>query len=182
MKLVMLSALVFITVTAGVLAQQPAPQPPVAVPPNYAPHAAPEQPLPFSHKTHVSRGVRCQTCHVNPEPGAMMTFPSTSICMGCHATVAKDRPAIVKLAEFSRSPQPIPWVRVYQVLPGVTWAHRPHLSAGMQCGSCHGNVGELEAMAEVTAVTGMSSCISCHQANKASTACTTCHKWPAGTR
>src|SRR5581483_11195421 len=93
---------------AGVLAQQPSP-----VPPNYAPHAGPEQPIPFSHKTHVSRGLRCQMCHANPDPGAMMTFPATSTCMGCHMTVAKDRPAIMKLAEFARSNQAIPWVRVY---------------------------------------------------------------------
>jgi hypothetical protein len=171
-------ALSIFTVTAVVRTQQPATAPALSVPVNRAPHPAPEQPLPFSHKTHISRGVRCQTCHTNPEPGAQMTFPASTTCMGCHTTVAKDRPAIVKLAEMARSSAPIPWRRVYQVLPGVTWTHRTHLQAGLQCAQCHGNVGELDAMAEETGVTAMASCVTCHQAQKASTACITCHGWP----
>lgn len=174
----MVAASILLLVTGVVRAQQPAPTAP-AVQANRAPHPAPVQPLPFSHKTHASRGLRCQMCHTNPEPGAQMSLPATSTCMGCHTTVARDRPAIVKLAEFATSSQPIPWVRVYEVLSGVTWTHRKHLQAGMQCEMCHGAVGEFDAMAELTAVTGMASCISCHQAQNASTACVTCHAWPA---
>lgn len=175
---VIIAAWVMLLVTDVTRAQQASPAA-QAVQANRAPHAAPEQPLLFSHKTHVGRGVGCQICHTNPEPGAQMTFPAASKCMGCHSTVARNPPAIARLAEFAGSNQPIPWVRVYAVLPGVTWTHRKHLQAGMQCVMCHGNVGELEAMAEVTAVTGMASCISCHEANNAKTACTTCHVWPA---
>ena len=65
-----------------------------AVQANPAPHPAPGQPLPYSHKTHVGMGVACQLCHVNPEPGKEMTFPNTATCMSCHATLATDRPAI----------------------------------------------------------------------------------------
>src|SRR5690348_10456540 len=132
---------------------------------NLAPHPAPMQPIPFSHKTHLNpnfiAGMRltCQTCHTNPEPGNQMTFPATGTCMMCHTAVAKDRPAIMKLAEFARSNQPIPWVRAYEVTPGVTWTHRAHLQAGMQCTMCHGDVGQLDAMAQNTSVTAMGSCI-----------------------
>lgn len=177
--LMMTAALMTLVVTGVVRAQEP---PAVPVQANRAPHPAPAQPLPFSHKTHVGRGLQCQMCHTNPEPGARMTFPASSTCMGCHTTVAKDRPAIVALAEMARSNQPIPWVRVYEVLPGITWTHRKHLQAGMTCALCHGNVGELDVMSEVTAVTGMASCINCHQARKASSACTTCHAWPAASQ
>lgn len=148
------------------------------VQPNVAPHPAPQQPLPFSHRTHVGAGMLCQTCHTNPGAGSQMTFPATAMCMTCHGPVAANRPAIVKLTDFARSNQAIPWVRVYEVLLGVTWTHRPHVQAGVQCEACHGAVGELDAMAAVTAVTGMASCINCHEARKASTACTTCHAWP----
>jgi hypothetical protein len=168
-------------------AQQPAARPgntataaKQEVPDNIADHAAPAQPLPFSHKTHVSRGLQCRQCHTNPDPGNQMTFAATGTCMGCHNTVAKDRPAIQKLAEFAKSGQPIPWVRVYQVTPGVTWSHRKHLDAGMQCAMCHGQVGQLDTMAQTTAVTSMASCISCHQAHRAATTCQTCHAWPQG--
>jgi hypothetical protein len=145
---------------------------------NLADHAPPAQPLPFSHKTHVSRGLQCRQCHTNPDPGGQMTFPAVMICMGCHNTVAKDRPAIVKLAQLAKEAQPIAWVRVYRVTPGVTWSHRTHLEHGMQCGMCHGEVGQSDAMAQTSAVTSMASCIGCHQAHNADTRCQTCHAWP----
>ena len=146
---------------------------------NLAPHPAPEQPLPYSHKTHVGMGLACPVCHINPEPGKEMTFPNTAICMSCHMTVVADRPAIQKLAEYAHSKQAIPWVRVYKLLPGVTWSHRKHLEAGVPCETCHGVVGNLEVMSEITAITGMASCISCHQARRVSAACNVCHAWPA---
>jgi hypothetical protein len=149
------------------------------VPENLAEHPAPAQPLPFSHKTHGMRGLQCRQCHTNPEPGSQMTFPAVAICMGCHNNIAKERPAITKLAEFAKSGQPIPWARVFQVTPGVSWNHRKHLQAGFECANCHGQVGQLDQMSQTTAVTSMASCISCHQAHKANTVCETCHAWPA---
>lgn len=149
------------------------------VPENVAPHQAPVQPIPYSHKTHIALGLSCQNCHTNPNPGNMMTFPATAKCMQCHVEVAKDKPSIQKLAEFVKSGQPVPWVRVYQVTPGVTWSHRRHVQAGVQCTVCHGQVSQLGAMSEITAVTSMATCISCHQTNRAPTVCQTCHSWPS---
>jgi hypothetical protein len=151
----------------------------LAVPLNPAPADAPGQPLPYSHQWHVgSLHMECTTCHTNPEPGNQMTFPATAVCMSCHASIATDRPAIQKLAEYAKSGQPIPWVRVYTLLPGVTWTHRKHLRAGVQCQSCHGSVADLPAMRQMTAVTSMASCIGCHQTRQVSTQCATCHAWP----
>jgi hypothetical protein len=164
----------FVLATNG-FAQQPPKQ---DVPDNLAEHPAPGQPLPYSHKKHVALGLQCRQCHTNPDPGNQMTFPLTSTCMACHTTVAKDRPAILKLAAFAKAGEPIPWVRVYQITPGVTWTHRKHLQAGMQCVMCHGQVAQLDAMAENTSVTSMASCIACHAAHKAGTTCQTCHAWP----
>ena len=148
------------------------------VPDNIAPHAAPAQPLPYSHKTHIALGLECRRCHTNPDPGNQMMFPATTVCMTCHSIIAKDKPAIVKLAEFARTGQAIPWQRVYQVTTGVTWSHRKHLAAGMQCVMCHGQVPQVAAMAQNTSVTSMASCITCHESHKVSTACQTCHAWP----
>jgi len=173
------AAALAVLAVGAVQAQPPAP-PTSAVPANLAPHPAPEQPLPYSHKTHVGVGLPCKLCHTNPVPGIQMTFPATSTCMKCHTTMGADRPAIKKLAEYAKLKQPIPWVRVYKVLPGVTWSHRKHAAAGVQCETCHGAVGDLEAMSETTAVTAMASCIGCHQARGASAACTVCHAWPKG--
>ena len=108
-----------------------------------------------------------------------MTFPATSTCMSCHAAVAKNKPAIQKLAAFAKSQQDVPWGRVYTVLPGVSWTHRKHLDAGMKCETCHGQVAEMEAMSEAMSVTTMGVWIRCHAANNAPTVCQTCHAWPA---
>ena len=138
--------------------------------------AAPEQPLPFSHKVHSATGLKCQECHPNPDPGERMTLPASSKCMACHVTIAKDRPPIQKLAEMAKSKQPIPWVRVYSVAAGVYWSHRSHLEANVACGDCHGEVSQLEVMAKTTNVTTMAGCIACHRKNHASTGCEFCHE------
>jgi hypothetical protein len=149
------------------------------VPGNPAPPPAPAQPIPFSHKTHLAIELSCKDCHSNPEPGNLMTYPASAKCMECHEVVATNKPSIQKLAQFAKSGQPISWVRVYRVLPGVNWGHRKHLQARMQCVMCHGDVSQLDSIAITTSVTSMASCIGCHQAHSAPTACRTCHSWPA---
>jgi Cytochrome c7 and related cytochrome c/Class III cytochrome C family len=180
------SAALLVLTAAGVsvVHSQSAPQQATVkqlVPNHPAPPVAPEQPIPFSHKKHVSMGLQCTMCHTNPEPGAQMTFPPTQTCMNCHVAIATDKPAIKKLTELSKSGQPIDWVRVYKVAPGITWNHRKHLNAGMQCVMCHGEVGELDHMTQKTSVTTMASCISCHESKGAEQTCQTCHAWPAST-
>jgi Cytochrome c7 and related cytochrome c len=159
--------------------QTPPPAPKQLVPANLGNHPAPAQPLPYSHKTHLAVGLQCKLCHTNPDPGKLMTFPGASVCMTCHVSIAKDKPAIRQLADFAKSGKPIPWVRVYAVTPGVTWTHRKHVEAGLKCDTCHGQVSQMEAMSETTSVTAMAVCINCHIQNKAATTCQTCHVWPA---
>lgn len=149
-----------------------------SVPDNIAPAAAPGQPLPYSHKTHLASGLTCANCHTNPDPGLLMTYPATDTCVSCHELVAADKPAIASLMGFAESGQEIPWVRVYAVTPGVTWGHRAHLDAGAQCETCHGDMSETEAVAETKAVLAMATCIDCHEAHEAPAACVTCHAWP----
>lgn len=159
------------------------PQPP-AVAPVIAHVPPPTQPLPYSHKTHAGDlGLECRFCHIGSESpgnasGAMMTFPGTDTCMGCHADIATGRQSIIRLTKYHEAKQPIPWKRVYTIVKGVNWSHRTHLEAGAQCETCHGAVSALEVMAQTTVVAAMSACISCHQASGASTECQTCHAWP----
>lgn len=149
-----------------------------AVPDNVSPVPAPDQPLPFSHKTHLGSGLVCLNCHVNAEPGAKMGFPETSNCMMCHVALAQEKPAIRNLLEYSKSDRPIPWVRVYEIESGVTWSHRVHLEANLDCETCHGDVREMDVMAERKATRAMATCIGCHQAHEAPAECVTCHAWP----
>src|SRR5262245_55648062 len=74
-----------IAVAVGILAQTPEP---------------PKQPLPFSHKLHVAQGLKCQGCHVNPDPGEQMTFPVTAKCMPCHYEFAADISSTKELTRY----------------------------------------------------------------------------------
>jgi hypothetical protein len=134
-----------------------------------------EQPVPFSHKLHLTFDMKCQECHPNPEPGDRMTLPAADKCMECHRTIGKDKPAMQKLAEFAKCKQTIPWVRVYVVSGWVFWNHRSHLEAGMKCEACHGEVGKMEVLTAATNVTSMAGCVDCHKKNEASTGCQYCH-------
>ena len=136
----------------------------------------PVQPLPFSHKVHSTVGLKCQECHPNPDPGDHMTFPATARCMACHATIAKDKPAIRKLADFAKAKEPIPWVRVFSVPAEVYWDHRSHLKAGIQCDVCHGPVAQMDLLVKTTNVTTMSGCVDCHRSREAGTGCGFCHE------
>jgi hypothetical protein len=148
------------------------------VPANPLNPAPVQQPISFSHKLHADQEISCESCHTSPPPSKAMTLPATSVCMGCHQSIATEKPSIQRLAEYSRSDQPIPWVRVYTVLPGLRWSHGVHLKAGKTCVACHGDVASMDRMSEVTSVTTMYSCLSCHQKNQAKTECKTCHLWP----
>lgn len=174
-----IQALTVLLFPSGIAHAQSAPKAGVTkslVPDNPSEHPAPEQPLPYSHKQHLALGLQCKECHVNPDPGRLMTFPATEKCMQCHVTIAKDKPSIQKLAQYASSKEPIPWSRVYKVLPGIQWSHRPHLEAGVKCETCHGKVSQMPTMSEVTSVTTMYVCLNCHQQSHAKTACDTCHK------
>jgi hypothetical protein len=138
-------------------------------------YAPPVQPIPFSHKTHAAADLTCLFCHQNPDPGNQISFPTTAQCMACHAGIAKDRPAIRKLAQSDREHQPVPWVRVYAVPAFVYWSHRTHAEASVKCESCHGPVDQMEIMTK-TNVTTMGGCVECHRQNQASTGCKACHE------
>jgi hypothetical protein len=133
------------------------------------------QPVPFSHKLHMSFDLKCLGCHPNPEPGDRMTLPAADQCMECHRTIAKEKPAIQKLAEFARDDRRIPWVRIYVVAGWVFWNHRSHLEASMKCEMCHGNVSNMEIVTAATNVTTMSGCVECHRKENAGTGCQYCH-------
>ena len=134
-----------------------------------------EQPLPFSHQNHAGTlKLPCKGCHVNPDPGEMMTFAASSKCMQCHSTVKADSPAIKKLAASAESGKPIKWVRVYEIPSYVQFSHRAHLEAGNTCAECHGKVAEREQLFK-EADLSMGGCMNCHREKKASLDCLYCH-------
>ena len=48
----------------------------------------PEQPVPFSHKHHVTGlGLQCQYCHTTVEKSSYAGIPPTKTCINCHAQI-----------------------------------------------------------------------------------------------
>src|ERR1700730_18476529 len=47
-----------------------------------------EQPVPFSHKHHVTDDViDCRYCHTSVETSHFAGLPATEICMSCHSQI-----------------------------------------------------------------------------------------------
>ena len=97
------------------------------------PLKGPEQPLPYSHKMHLSQGLKCKDCHENKDPGEAMGIPATTKCMACHTSIKKESPHIQKLVEMHSGKRPVPWIRVYQIPGYVYFSHRVHTDAGADC-------------------------------------------------
>ncbi len=140
------------------------------------PPPAPAQPIAFSHKRHAGNlGLKCATCHQNPDPGERMGLATAALCMQCHEAVKTESPALQKLAAFASDKREIKWVRVYEIPTFVFFSHRAHATAGSKCADCHGEVKELEQMSRQMDVS-MASCMNCHQTKGASIDCTYCHE------
>ena len=134
----------------------------------------PEQPLPYSHKTHLSQGLKCKDCHENKDPGEAMGIPATAKCMACHLGIKKESPHIQKLAEMHAGKRPVPWLRVYQIPGYVYFSHRVHLEIGADCKTCHGEVAQRDRLFKEGNIS-MGGCMDCHRMKKASNDCSYCH-------
>ena len=135
---------------------------------------APAQPLPFSHRVHATAGLNCDSCHQTTNDGKQMRIPDATQCMACHQSIAKDRPAIQKLARLQKAGGRIPWVRVYHLPDFVFFSHQKHLAAKVDCAVCHGMVRNMDSMRQVKDIS-MMSCVNCHNLRKATVSCGQCH-------
>ncbi len=156
---------------------------------------APEQPIKFSHVRHVKQNkMECQYCHWSVSKAAYAAIPEVQTCVGCHKYIqggsegnqpnadeatkkaAEQAKAEVKkiLAYFEKG-EPIPWQKVHVMPDHVRFNHKRHVSAGVGCQECHGQVPAMPVVQRVTSMK-MGWCIDCHRAKGTSIDCTTCHK------
>jgi hypothetical protein len=134
------------------------------------------QPVAFTHKAHLGIGMRCADCHQGVTHGPNATIPNVQFCMTCHQVIAVDKPEIKKVAAYQERGEEIPWQRVYWYYPAadVKFAHAPHVRAGINCATCHGDMKE-QSTAVRKAGLDMGFCLGCHRMKKASTDCAACH-------
>jgi hypothetical protein len=90
-----------------------------------------------------------------------------------------------KLASYVQNNQPIPWVPVAQMPDFVHFMHRPHVAAGLNCETCHGDVSKMTVY-ENPQLMNMGWCLKCHREKAEGnpelltklTDCSTCHIRP----
>ncbi len=137
---------------------------------------APEQPIPFSHKKHAGiNKIQCLYCHANADNGRQSTVPAMNVCMNCHSVVKTDSPFIQKLTDYYKRGEPIPWVKVHDVADHVYFNHKRHVTKGIACETCHGDIKEEDRVVQSKTLM-MGFCVSCHKANNAPLQCSTCHQ------
>jgi hypothetical protein len=136
-----------------------------------------EQPVPFPHVVHVAKGLKCTDyCHESATKGPIAGLPSVTTCMICHDSIARTRPTIQKVADYQKRGIDIPWQRVYGYTheAHVRFNHAPHIRAGVDCSTCHGDVATQTVALRVVDL-NMGFCVTCHRTKQASNDCLTCH-------
>ncbi|MBT17639.1 MAG: hypothetical protein CL889_01520 [Dehalococcoidia bacterium] len=151
----------------------------------------PEQPIAFPHTVHVQdAGLDCQFCHRTVGTDEAATVPAVEQCLFCHdfgridgsrssnsdaeQEIAKLVTAFYGSDDGKVLPAPIDWMRVHRMPDHVQFIHEPHISAGLTCSTCHGNVSEMEVVKQVRNLK-MRDCVDCHRDLNAPTDCATCH-------
>ena len=139
----------------------------------------PEQPIAFSHVTHVQKNqMECQFCHWNVAKSSYAAVPEVETCVGCHKLVKGSTPEqqaeIKKISDYYDKVQPIPWVKVHVVPDYLKFNHKRHVKAGVACQECHGQIPEMPVVERVTSMK-MGWCIDCHRQRGASIDCLVCH-------
>lgn len=122
-----------------------------------------EQPVQFSHRHHAKElGIDCRYCHTTVEELAYAGMPPTQTCINCHAQIWSDSPYLEPVRASWRDEKPIEWTKVYD-LPGyVYFDHSAHVTKGVGCTSCHGNVDEQNVLWQEPSL-HMEWCLNCHR-------------------
>ncbi len=124
---------------------------------------SPDQPIPFSHQLHAGQmQIDCQYCHTGVEKSRHAMVPPVNTCMNCHSVARKDRPAIQKLTSYYNEGKALHWKRIHRVPDFVYFNHSVHVNSGIDCSSCHGDVRQMQKIAQMNSFT-MAACLDCHR-------------------
>ena len=135
---------------------------------------SPEQPVPFSHKTHVGMlKMDCRYCHTTVDKASHAAIPSTQTCVNCHSAANPDGSVansaihtnsekLFPIRESQATGKPIEWERVHDLPDFVYFDHAAHVNNGVSCVSCHGRVDKMEQVYQAETLS-MSWCIDCHR-------------------
>jgi hypothetical protein len=122
-----------------------------------------EQPVQFSHQHHAGElGIDCRYCHTTVESLAYAGMPPTQTCMNCHKEIWRDSDFLAPVRASYRDDKSLEWTKVYD-LPGyVYFNHSAHVTKGIGCESCHGDVTRMNVLWQQPTL-NMEWCLDCHR-------------------
>ncbi|HEY4360028.1 MAG TPA: cytochrome c3 family protein [Bryobacteraceae bacterium] len=122
-----------------------------------------EQPVPFSHKHHVTDdGIDCRYCHTSVETSPFAGLPPTETCMSCHSQIWTNAAMLEPVRASFRTGQSIAWTRVHDLPDYVYFNHSIHVNKGIGCATCHGRVDQMPLTYAVNTLY-MQWCVECHR-------------------
>jgi hypothetical protein len=122
-----------------------------------------EQPVPFSHKHHVSGlGIDCRYCHTSVETSSFAGIPPTTTCMSCHSQIWAGSPMLEPVRASLRTNEPLRWTRVHDLPDFVYFDHSIHVAKGVGCSTCHGRVDQMPITWRENTLL-MEWCLNCHR-------------------
>ncbi|HEV2348812.1 MAG TPA: cytochrome c3 family protein [Terriglobia bacterium] len=126
-------------------------------------NVAQPQPVPFSHKHHVSElGIDCRYCHTSVEKSSFAGVPPTYTCMSCHSQIWVNSPMLEPVRASLRTNRSIEWTRVNALPDFVYFDHSIHIKKGVGCTTCHGPIGEMPITWRANTLY-MRWCLGCHR-------------------
>jgi len=123
----------------------------------------PVQPVRYSHKLHAGDlGLDCRYCHTSVDRSPVAMVPPTQTCMNCHKLILTESEKLLPVRESWASGRPIEWVRIHNLGDYAYFNHSAHVTRGVGCKSCHGNVAQMVEVIQVQPLS-MSWCLDCHR-------------------
>ncbi len=142
---------------------------------DYAMNVQAEKPLPFNHKTHMTKYniSNCEFCHGYYENGRFKGIPTVAVCKQCH----EGKTAAEKIFFKNYKDTDTPWTSFAQQPDLVYFSHIAVMKnkKTAQCASCHGNKGVSMTTAKIKGKMLMGQCMDCHDSLKISNKCMVCH-------
>jgi len=122
-----------------------------------------EQPIQFSHERHVAgNGIDCRYCHTSVESSRFAGIPPTKTCMNCHSEIFANSPFLEPVRASFATGKPLEWNRVHDLPDFVYFDHSIHVSKGVGCTTCHGQVDRMPLMWQEKSLQ-MEWCLDCHR-------------------
>ena len=136
-----------------------------------------DQPVRFNHIHHKDVAkLDCFFCHRYVREHRTAGIPNIEVCRVCHSSDAiSKRPEALKVFEYVKQGEQIPWQRMYQLPAFVVFPHWIHIENKIDCSTCHGLTGGSDTPVRMVDRDYMEWCVDCHKKRGADTDCYTCH-------